>query len=408
MKKILLVFVIAFFVFAMDVQAKSKQDIIDYVQDNAQCGTDTAIFQSYNTTYTRLLKEKELNEDEIKDVLNYLETAYEIINENNVCSLSDADKLSSKEKDKLLTSLTDGAKIIHSAPSIVDDGAEKDKKKTSAPLVYDRDERVIHIVDNDILLDRIHLEEQKLTYTGPNIYLTYSLFAFAFSIVLALVYQKLARKRHRARFYKRVLRDLSWGLVFTTGVIFGLLLVFNNYVDTYARLRSMMGEVLYEQNNIAKEIILDEDNNIVVYPAYGNRYGELLIPDLGIAAPISFGDSPRLLENNIGHHTPSAFPGEGEDIIYSGHNSGEFLGNLVNLSVGEQIIVNASYGEFIYQVEKTQVVSDTDWHLLKGEDEETLILYTCYPFSSVIYGSRRYVVYAPLQEVNWQAGDYHE
>ncbi len=404
MKRGVIFLIFCFFVFSFNLEAATKQDIIDYVHDNAQCGKDTAIFQSYNATYTRLIREKDLTEEDIKAVLQQLEISYRIINKHNICRLGDIDRLSSKEKDTLLDSLTKGAKIIHNAPALVNG----EREQTSSPIVYDRDGRVLHIVDNDILLDRIHLEDQKLTYTGPNVYLTVSIIVFALALTGALVYRQMAWRRHRARFYKKVLSDFSWGVVFTTGVVMIGLLTFNNYVDSYARLRGMMREVFNEYENIEKEIVLDEEKNIIVYPAYGNRYGELLIPNLGIAADITFGDSPRLLENNIGHHTPSAFPSEGGDIIYSGHNREDILGNLENISLGDQIIINASYGEFIYQVEQVQIVNDTDWHLLVGNDEETLILYTCYPFSRVIYGSRRYVVYAPLQEINWNGGDYHD
>ncbi len=403
MKKIILLLIVIS-LWAFPVEASTKQDIIDFVYDNAQCGTETAIFQSYNRTYNRLLKEKELTTAEIEEVLELLAVSYQIINDNNACSLSDINKLNDAERKKLLNSLDKGARIIHNAPSIRDEVDEK--RETKPPIVYDRDQKTLDIYDRDALIDRISLAEPKLTYTGPNIYLTYSIIIAAITFTGAMTFQVLSKKRHKARFYKKVVRDLLWGLSFTAGMILIGMLVLNNYVDTYASLRSLLANVQVE-NNVQREIILDDENNIIGYPAYGNRYGELLIPNVGIASHITFGDAPYLLEDNIGHYTPSAFPGEGEVIIYSGHNNDEHLKNLEQINLSDQIIVNASYGQFIYEVAEVKIIGDRDWHLLTGDDE-VLILYTCYPFSSFLYGSRRYVVYAPLVEMQWNEGAYYE
>ncbi len=404
MKKIIMILIISFFAFSLHVEAKTKQDIIDYVYNNAQCGTETAIFQSYNKTYNRLLKEKQITDSEISEILKQLEISYGIINKHKICKLSDIDKLNDETKQKLFDALDAGARIIHNAPSITNPDEKPDID--SSPIVYDRDQKTINIYDGDVLIDRIPLETQKLTYTGPNIYLTYSLIAFAGTLTIALIFYSLAKKHHKARFYKKVVADFLWGFVFTTGLILTFMLIFNNQIDAYYNLKNMLRNINITEN-INKEIILDEENNIVVYPAYGNRYAELLIPNLGIASDISFGDAPFLLKNNIGHHTPSSFPGEGETIIYSGHNNEEHLKNLEKIELEDQIIINASYGQFVYQVDKVAIINDSDWHLLKGEGE-TLILYTCYPFSRILYGSKRYVVYAELVEAKWNEGGYYE
>jgi len=403
LKKIIL-FVSLFFLFIFPIHAQTKEDIINYVHDNAQCGTDTDIFKSYNRTYTRLLKEKILTDQEIKEILKQLEISYQIVNDNNICTLNDVNDLPEKEKTILFDALTKGADIIHKAPSITD----PDKKGSDeSPLVFDRETRSIQVYDQGTLIDKVELEKVTLTYTGPSMYLLTAIIVFIIFLSGAIAFNIIAFQHKRNKFYKRVIRDVLWGLCFTTAIILIAAIFFNTQLALYEKTRGFFNNALAIHDNPHKEIVLDEDNNIIVYPAYGNRYGELLIPDLGIASPIAFGDSAAILKNNIGHHTPSAFPSEGEEIIYSGHNNSEHLKNLENINLGTQIIINASYGKFIYEVTEVKIIDDTDWHLLTGEGE-TLILYTCYPFNDLLYGKKRYVVYAELTETLWDEGDYNE
>jgi len=403
LKKLVLIISI-FFLFTTSVYAQTKEDIINYVNDNAQCGTDTDIFKSYNRTYTRLLKEKILTDEEIKEILNQLEISYQIVNDNNICTIRDVNDLPEKEKSTLFDALTKGANIIHQAPSITD--SEK-KSSEDSSLVFDRETRSIKVYDQGALIDQVQLEQTTLTYTGPSQYLLITIIVFIITLGIAIAFNILAFQHKRNKFYKRIIRDVLWGFCFTTAIILLTAILFNTQLTLYEKTKGFFSSALAIHDNPQKEIVLDENNNIIVYPAYGNRYGELLIPDLGIASPIAFGDSAAILKNNIGHHTPSAFPSEGEEIIYSGHNNTKHLQNLENIDLETQIIINASYGKFIYEVTETKIINDTDWHLLTDEDE-TLILYTCYPFSDYLYGKKRYVVYAELTETLWDEGDYHE
>ena len=57
----------------------------------------------------------------------------------------------------------------------------------------------------------------------------------------------------------------------------------------------------------------------------------------------------------------------------------------------------------VYKVYDTNIIKDTEIEKVKiNEDEETLVIYTCYPFSSYIYSDERFVVYTKLQSSEWK------
>ena len=81
---------------------------------------------------------------------------------------------------------------------------------------------------------------------------------------------------------------------------------------------------------------------------------------------------------------------------------------LPKLKQGSEITIETDYGIFQYQVYDTKIIKDTDEESLPIQNnKEILMMYTCYPISSIGFKNKRYVVYAQLTDSEY-TGDEHE
>lgn len=136
------------------------------------------------------------------------------------------------------------------------------------------------------------------------------------------------------------------------------------------------------------------DMSQVQIPSYGSHYANLSIPSVSIDAPLYFGDSSAALNSGLGQYNGSFIPGMGRPILISGHNN-SYFNSLQYISVGDEIIITTNYGVYTYQVTETKILSETDTSAYDlGAQEETLILYTCYPFDTLGFTPQRFFVYA--------------
>ncbi len=152
-----------------------------------------------------------------------------------------------------------------------------------------------------------------------------------------------------------------------------------------------------EVNN-SPDIIMDpETHQLSKYPDWGTIWGTLKIPDIGLDVSIYRGDSEDIIDRGIGHYAGSYFPGEGGSIILASHNTKEHFMRLPELKIGAHITIEAVYGTYTYEIVSTKIINDTDDDQLPIQNnEELLMLYTCYPMGVDGYKTQRYVVYAKL------------
>ena len=152
------------------------------------------------------------------------------------------------------------------------------------------------------------------------------------------------------------------------------------------------------ENKVVQETILNEENNIENYPEYGTQYATIEIPAIDVNLPVYFGDTLEILKNGVGHSSGSYFPGEGGSIVYMGHNSTSVFRRFSELQIGDEITVTTTYGEYKYSIYDMQLIDETDIDALPIQnEEEILMVYTCYPFNNIGYATQRYVVYANLE-----------
>ncbi|GLF91788.1 hypothetical protein Saga11_30470 [Bacillus safensis] len=128
-------------------------------------------------------------------------------------------------------------------------------------------------------------------------------------------------------------------------------------------------------------------------PQAGETIGLLHIPKLKAELPIVEGTEADDLAKGVGHFRESYFPNEHGQIVLSGHRDTVFrrTGELVK---GDQLIIELSYGYFVYEIEKTKIVTKDDKRIITLQQEkEELILTTCYPFSFIGPAPNRYIIY---------------
>ena len=142
----------------------------------------------------------------------------------------------------------------------------------------------------------------------------------------------------------------------------------------------------------------------------------LSIPALGVDAPViavsliaQLGGGRRPYHQwsvpdtyAVGWHESSAPPGQTGNTVLNGHNNihGAVFGNLVDLTLGEQIILYEADHEYIYQVvhreflpEQGESLRTRLWNArwIAPSDDQRLTIVTCWPNTS---NSHRLVVVA--------------
>lgn len=135
------------------------------------------------------------------------------------------------------------------------------------------------------------------------------------------------------------------------------------------------------------------------YPSYGTKYGMLKISSIGVDLPLYHGDTLDILNYGIGHYAGSYFPGESGSIVLAGHNNQGFLRRLPEVQVGDQITIETTYGTFYYEMTSSRIIDKKEEYLLPIQNEEELLMiYTCYPVTTIGLTNQRYVVYAKRVE----------
>lgn len=149
----------------------------------------------------------------------------------------------------------------------------------------------------------------------------------------------------------------------------------------------------------AKELTLspteksDSSSPAEFAPKIGETIGILHIPKLESDLPIVEGTDEDELEKGVGHYRGTAFPGQGEQIVLSGHRDTVFR-RMGELELGDKFTVKLPYGEFSYEIVDTKIVSADDRTVIKPQGKEVLTVTTCYPFRFIGNAPDRYIITA--------------
>ncbi|WML40768.1 class D sortase [Neobacillus sp. OS1-2] len=129
-------------------------------------------------------------------------------------------------------------------------------------------------------------------------------------------------------------------------------------------------------------------------PGMGDTVGLLTIPKIKSELAIVEGTDPDDLEKGVGHYKGSYFPGDQGQIVLSGHRDTVFR-KLGELNIGDSLKMEMPYGNFTYEITKTKIVKSDDTSIITLQNQqEELIVTTCYPFRYVGNAPKRYIIYA--------------
>ncbi|HUH98910.1 MAG TPA: class D sortase [Anaerolineales bacterium] len=120
------------------------------------------------------------------------------------------------------------------------------------------------------------------------------------------------------------------------------------------------------------------------------------IPALTLDAPVVQGDGWDELKKGVAQHIGSANPGEAGNVVLSAHNDvyGELFRNLDKLQPGDQVILYSALKQFVYIVDRTEIVDPTAVEVMASTGTPSVTLISCYPY---LVDKQRIVVFARFQ-----------
>ncbi|SFC74375.1 sortase A [Alkalibacterium subtropicum] len=138
----------------------------------------------------------------------------------------------------------------------------------------------------------------------------------------------------------------------------------------------------------------DREEEILNFsPEMYEAFGILHIPKLDRSIGVVEGTDPDALDKGVGHMSSTVLPGQGDQIVFSGHRDTVFK-NFAELELGDTFVVEMPYGDYIYEIKDTEVVDEDDTSVVGKMGEEVLVVSTCYPFDYLGSAPERFVFYA--------------
>lgn len=189
----------------------------------------------------------------------------------------------------------------------------------------------------------------------------------------------------------RWLRRLSWIM---TAAAAGLLLWVG--VGILSTLHNQMVEAQkWDQRNFGTVVPV---GGILPFshPAFsqGAQVAKMDIPAINYSAIVLEGTSDHVLANGPGHYTGTAYPGEPNTMIISGHNT--FMLSLPELKRGDQVIFTDPDGRFTYEIDSSRIVDPSDLKAVGLNGKPSLELTTCWPIWAGAFATQRLVFYGHL------------
>lgn len=144
---------------------------------------------------------------------------------------------------------------------------------------------------------------------------------------------------------------------------------------------------------------IERENNEVSYHA-GDRFGELIIPKLGMVYEVYWGTDDDTLKKGVGYHdskftTPPS--GMGHTVL-SGHRDTVFS-ELGDMEEGDRLYIDVEGKVYEYQIRDIWITDAEDRTVIVEKDTPTLTLTTCYPFNFFGVAPDRYIIQAELTDI---------
>lgn len=153
--------------------------------------------------------------------------------------------------------------------------------------------------------------------------------------------------------------------------------------------------IFYNPNVEVQETQFTINDQIMYRPLIGSQFATLKIENVELEVPILQGEGKDELRKGVGHYVGSLLPGEGGNIVLSGHRETAFY-PLKDVEIGDEVIIETDYGQYLYQISDIYITTPDDITPTIPTDTERITMYTCYPFVKWGPTPERYVVVADL------------
>lgn len=132
--------------------------------------------------------------------------------------------------------------------------------------------------------------------------------------------------------------------------------------------------------SIENELVTNEDttsNEIIGYISF---------PSLDVKSAILQGDlndsQTEAMNRGVSHDPRSTMPGEDGNTVLAGHRE-LFFKNFLDLNVGDDVVINIGDNVFVYKITDYEVIDPTEVDkVFYDNDDDTLIMYTCFPIEA--------------------------
>ena len=135
--------------------------------------------------------------------------------------------------------------------------------------------------------------------------------------------------------------------------------------------------------------------------AAGGPQGLLVIPAIGLTAPVEEGTDDAQLNVAVGHVPSSVWPGTAGNAVFEAHDVSYFV-NIDQLKPGDAIRYETPCTTYIYTVQSHQVIQQGS--ALYNTPDPTISLVTCWPTDALWFTPTRYLVTAGEVESTPDAG----
>ncbi|MDB8550941.1 class D sortase [Turicibacter sanguinis] len=153
--------------------------------------------------------------------------------------------------------------------------------------------------------------------------------------------------------------------------------------------------IFYNPNVEVQETQFTINDQTMYRPLIGSQFATLKIENVELEVPILQGEGKDELRKGVGHYVGSLLPGEGGNIVLSGHRETAFY-PLKDVEIGDEVIIETDYGQYLYQISDIYITTPDDITPTIPTDTERITMYTCYPFVKWGPTPERYVVVADL------------
>ncbi len=163
----------------------------------------------------------------------------------------------------------------------------------------------------------------------------------------------------------------------------------------------------YEPYTCENEVITSSTKNDIITneSAKANDVvGYIAFPSLGVESAILQGDlndsQSEAMDRGVSHDPRSTMPGEIGNTVIAGHRE-LFFKHFLELEKGDPVLINIGDNIFLYEIESSEVIyPDQVDTVFYDNDEDLLVMYTCYPIEAWKPYNQRVVVKAkPVEQI---------